>query len=78
MLTDLAPEEARGTAFGYFQVVIGIAAFPASLITGILWQWFGSRTAFIAGAVLAVLGAGLLVLVPGQGSQNAHTETTKG
>lgn len=82
LLTDLAPEESRGTAFGYFQVVVGVAALPASLITGILWQWFGSHTAFVAGAVLAVLGAVLLAFVPTVPRQDsqiaAPTATTNG
>ncbi len=64
LLTDLAPEEFRGTAFGYFYLAIGVAAFPASLITGIIWQTAGSQAAFLVGSALALAGAILLVLVP--------------
>ena len=63
-VTDLAPEEYRGTAFGYLQLVVGITALPASLLTGIVWQHVGSTAAFGAGAVLAVMGSALLAFVP--------------
>jgi MFS family permease len=70
LLTDLAPEESRGTAFGYFHVAVGAAALPASAITGVVWQWYGSRAAFLTGAVLAALGAILLAFVPTSQRQN--------
>jgi hypothetical protein len=55
----------RGTAYGLFNSAVGIAALPASLIAGLLWQgagaWtgFGPSAPFIFGAAMALL-AGLL------------------
>ncbi len=63
-VTDLASEEYRGTAFGYLQLTTGIAALPASLLTGLLWQAQGSRVAFAVGAMIALTGGGLLLFVP--------------
>jgi MFS family permease len=67
LLADLAPAAARGTAFGWFNAVIGLGALPASLLFGALWQWFGPLAAFGCGAALAAVAAVLLlVLVRGK------------
>jgi MFS family permease len=59
----VAPED-RGRAFGLFHAVTGAALLPASLMTGLLWQRFGTPVALGTGAALAALAAlGLLVLV---------------
>lgn len=65
LVADLTPEAQRGTAYGWFNAVIGITALPASLLAGILWQgvgaWsgLGASAPFYFGAVMALL-AGLL------------------
>ena len=64
LLTDLAPKDKMATAFGYFHVAIGVAALPASLITGLVWQRFGSHAAFLSSAALACVGAMPLLAVP--------------
>jgi MFS family permease len=63
-VADLAPPHLRGTAFGLYHGVIGLAALPASLLFGLLWQRFGAPTAFLTGAGLALAATGVLVLVP--------------
>ena len=66
LVADLIPPEQRGTAYGYYNMVVGLMALPASLLAGVLWQgvggWggFGASAPFIAGAALALLAAGLL------------------
>jgi MFS family permease len=63
MVADAAPETLRGTAFGAFHFVSGLALLAASLIAGWLWEAFGAAWAFYAGAAFAGLGlAGLLAL----------------
>jgi MFS family permease len=42
MLAELVPENMRGTAYGTYNAVIGLLAFPASFIAGLLWQGIGS------------------------------------
>lgn len=64
-VADLVPADRRGTAFGWYNFAIGIAALPASLVFGLVWDRFGSATAFVMGATLAaVAAAGLVTLVP--------------
>lgn len=66
LVADLIPSEQRGTAYGYYNAVVGLMALPASLLAGILWQgigdWkgFGPSAPFLAGAVLAFVAVGLL------------------
>lgn len=54
LVAKLAPAEARGLAFGTYHFAVGIAALPASLLFGVLWQRFGPETAFLTGAGLAL------------------------
>lgn len=63
MVTDLVARAQRGTAFGLYNLVIGITALPASLILGLLWQRFGAETALLSSAVVSLIAAGLLMTV---------------
>jgi MFS family permease len=66
MVADLVPETLRGTAYGTYHATIGILAFPASLIAGILWEgignWagFGPSAPFFFGGTLAVVASILM------------------
>ncbi|MBM3565055.1 MAG: MFS transporter [Alphaproteobacteria bacterium] len=62
MVADAAPAALRGSAFGIFHLLTGIATFAASVIAGFLWDSFGSPTAFLAGAVFAALALGVAVV----------------
>ena len=53
LVADTAPAELRGTAFGMFNLIGGIAALLSSLIAGLLWQMIGPPATFLAGAVFA-------------------------
>jgi MFS family permease len=67
-VADLVPQEQRGTAYGLFHAGVGLAALPASLIAGILWQglggWAGLGPAapFYFGAILSLLAVVLFVV----------------
>ena len=67
MVADLVPAELRGTAYGTYNALIGILAFPASLIAGLLWQgagsWagFGPSAPFLFGAAMAMVAAVLMM-----------------
>jgi len=64
LVADLVPEHLRGTAYGIFNAALGIAAFPASLVAGLLWDWYGPAAPFLAGGGLALLAAAGLVMIP--------------
>ncbi len=57
-----APDHLRGTAFGIFNLVNGLALLFASLVAGIVWQMFGASMAFYAGAAFATAALLLLLL----------------
>ena len=60
MVADLAPADLRGTAFGFFNLVSGLAMLLASVLAGLLWDQFGASFTFYAGAIFcAVALAGL-------------------
>lgn len=60
-VADIVPAEQRGTAYGLFNAAIGLTAFPASLIAGILWQTINPAAPFLFGAVLSILAGVLLI-----------------
>jgi MFS family permease len=62
LVADAAPADLRGTAFGMFNLVSGLALLAASVVAGGLWDAFGSRATFLAGAGFAA--ATVLMLVP--------------
>jgi MFS family permease len=62
MVADAAPANLRGTAYGMFNLVSGLALLAASVVAGGLWDTFGSRATFLAGAGFAIMA--LLALVP--------------
>jgi len=55
MVADAAPADLRGTAYGFFNLVGGIAVLIASAVAGLLWDRFGSSFTFSAGAAFAAL-----------------------
>jgi len=67
-VADLVLAEQRGTAYGVYNAAVGLTAFPASFIAGLLWQgaggWsgFGASAPFYFGAVMAILAVGLFGL----------------
>ncbi len=63
LIADLAPADRRGTAFGWYNAAIGVAALPASLLLGVIWTMRGPSSAFACGAVLAATAMVLGVFV---------------
>jgi len=71
-VADLVLPEQRGTAYGLYNAAVGLTAFPASLIAGVLWQgvgrWsgFGPSAPFFFGAGIALMAVLLLgIWLPG-------------
>jgi MFS family permease len=80
-VADLVPPAYRGRAYGILHTALGVVAFPASLIAGLLWQgaggWrgFGPGAPFLFGAIMALLAALGLILLHEQ-SELRREETT--
>ena len=63
LVAELAPSETRARAFGAYHFAIGIAALPASIIFGVVWERVGVEAAFGLGAALALVAAVALPVV---------------
>jgi MFS family permease len=61
---DAAPAELRGTAFGIYDLAIGVATFVASSAAGALWVAGGPELAFGFSGVIAAAAILLLLLQP--------------
>src|SRR5690349_13139700 len=70
LVTDIVPAARRGTAFGWYNLTIGLGALPASIIFGALWDDYGSTVAFDFGATLALAAAIGITLI--RGAQSAE------
>ena len=73
MVVDTTPPKIRGTAFGIFNLVTGVALLGGNLVAGLLCDHYGPSSTFFAGAgITAVALVGLVTL---QGS--GHSLRTK-
>jgi hypothetical protein len=54
---------ARGSAYGWYNLAIGLGALPASLIFGAIWDGSSPQAAFPFGASLALVAAIGMTLV---------------
>jgi MFS family permease len=63
-IADAAPDDLRGTAFGIYYLVDGVASLIASAGAGILWNIGGAVLAFSAGAALAAIVALMIAFGP--------------
>ncbi len=69
LVADLVPSEKRGTAYGWYNLAIGITVFPASLLFGQLWNQFNAETAFLVSAAIGIVSA-FLILTVGKADEN--------
>lgn len=58
MVADVTPADLRGTAYGFFNLLSGLAMLVASVLAGLLWDRLGAAFTFYAGVVFCVI-AGL-------------------
>ena len=72
LVADTSPAELRGTAYGFFNLLGGLAMLAASIIAGALWDITGPQGTFLAGAGFALIAlAGLLTVQDRIGKQGA-------
>lgn len=55
MVADTAPTDLRGSAYGFFNLMSGLAMLAASMLAGLLWDRFGASFTFYAGAVFSAI-----------------------
>ncbi|HEX7181860.1 MAG TPA: MFS transporter [Thermoanaerobaculia bacterium] len=63
LVADLVPADRRGSAFGWYNLALGLGALPASLIFGAIWDRAGAESAFGFGAAMALLAAVAIAFV---------------
>lgn len=61
LVADLVRAEQRGTAYGLYNLAFSITVFPASLLMGEFWNWWGAKTAFLISAGLGAFAALMLL-----------------
>jgi len=64
LVSDAAPADLRGGAFGLFSLASGVALLLASVLAGILWQMAGPIATFWGGAAFATATVLVLALTP--------------
>ena len=72
LVADIVGAARRGTAYGFFNLTIGLGALPASVMFGVLWDCFGAGVAFGTGAALAMIAAGGLALLRPETATTTH------
>ena len=63
IVSELAPEKYRASSLGTYQMLIGLCAFPASLIAGFLWDKIGSLAPFYLSLGLTIVASALMIFV---------------
>jgi MFS family permease len=74
MVADTAPADLRGTAFGFFNLVSGVAMLFASALAGLLWDQLGASFTFYAGAAFCMIA--LVLGLSGKIEPRRATATT--
>jgi MFS family permease len=64
MVAHTAPADLRGTAYGFFNLMSGLAKLVASGLAGFIWDRFGAATTFYTGAAFCLLALAGLALKP--------------
>jgi MFS family permease len=70
MVAHAAPADLKGTAFGFFNLVSGLATLIASIVAGQLWDSMGAAATFYAGAGFSLLTLAALVIDRGLRRKN--------
>jgi len=73
LVCDMVPKDKLGSAYGFYNLAIGISALPASLIFGFIWTKVSSQAAFMTGAGISA-AAILMLLFLKQGNRIIETK----
>ncbi len=75
MVADTAPEDLRGTAYGFFNLVSGVALLLASGLAGLVWDRLGASFTFLAGTLFCVVALVMIAAAPGVSHRSARQNT---
>ena len=64
MVAENAPADLRGTAYGFFSLINGLALLISSVLAGFIWDQFGATITFYTGATFCLLALVGLTLKP--------------
>jgi MFS family permease len=71
MVADTAPADLRGTAYGFFNLMSGLAMLLASVVAGLLWDKLGASFTFYAGTCFCLITLTVLLARASQLSRKA-------
>ena len=71
-VADLTTPQNRGTAFGYYNAVLGVGSLAASVLFGLIWTRISPPAAFMTGAALALLATVLLYFLFSNETNSRH------
>lgn len=57
VIPSLAKEEFKGTAYGIYNMAVGIVVLPTNIAAGFIYTSFGSGYAFLYGSILALMAS---------------------
>jgi len=63
IVSELAPEKYRASSLGTYPMLVGLCAFPASMMAGLLWDKFSSAAPFYLSLGLTVVASILMLFV---------------
>ncbi|MBA7563571.1 Multidrug resistance protein MdtH [subsurface metagenome] len=63
LVADIVPGGNLGTAYGFYNLSLGIATLPASIIFGFIWKAYSFRAAFLTGAIISVVASIMLLFL---------------
>ena len=75
MVADTAPEDLRGTAYGFFNLVSGVAMLFASGMAGLIWDRLGASFTFIAGTLFCAAALVMIGVAPRLGGNREAQNT---
>lgn len=64
LIADRSPAELRGSAYGIFNLVTGLALLAASITAGVIWDASGPAATFLMGAAFAAVALAGLICTP--------------
>ncbi len=63
LVADIVPGGNLGTAYGFYNLSLGIAALPASIIFGFIWRAYSFKAAFLTGALISMVASIMLLFL---------------